>query len=118
MSECFTDKNGQLWGYQSGEAAFVAVMPGRLGGKPTVGHSRLSTAMVADYYWNVGYDEVQSMYELTLGEVVVAVWFEARYGSRTHRKRWAEWLAENEAQLWSPSHHGNPQAPPTKAAPA
>jgi uncharacterized protein (DUF433 family) len=94
------------------EEAFVVLMPGRLSGKATIGHRRISTEMVADWYWELGFDELVSGYDLTHGEIVVAVWYEARYGTRTRRKRWADWLEANEAKLWSPSFYGPPEAPP------
>ena len=100
-----------------GEEAYVVILPGRMGGRPTIGHRRLTTHMIADMYWSMGFQELIDMYNLTHGEIVVAVWYEARYGGRTHRKRWAEWLEVNDPKLYSPSIFGNPAPPPQKEAP-
>ena len=96
------------------EQPFVVMRPGRLGGRPTIGHRRLSTEMIADMYWHMGFGELNDSYDLTHGEIVVAVWYEARYGTRARRKRWAEWLEVNDARLYSPTFFGIPEAPPTK----
>lgn len=106
-----------MMGYESGEQAYVVVMPGRLGGSPTIGHRRLNTEMIADLYWEYGMDEPTEGYDLTPGEVVTAVWFEARYGTRSRRQRWKGWLDANQSQLWSPSMYGAPTRPPTKENP-
>jgi uncharacterized protein (DUF433 family) len=41
-------------------------------------------------------------YGLTRGDVLVACWFEARYGVGAHpRDEWLDWLEEWEPVLWS-----------------
>jgi uncharacterized protein (DUF433 family) len=100
-------------GWNREDEEFVVVMPSRLGGKPTIGHRRISTQQVADLYWHFGgFDELKS-YELTEKQVVIAVWFEARYGTRMRRARWKEWLDDNDARLWSAKTYGVPANPPT-----
>ena len=96
------------------EEAFVVVMPSRLGGSPTIGHTRLSTEMVADLYWQGGFSYLTIGYALTERQVVVAVWFEARYGTRMRRRRWKEWLDDNDDKLWSPDTYGKPDVPPKR----
>jgi len=100
--------------YDAAEEAFIVLMPGRLSGQATVGHRRISTQQVADTYWHHGFEELESGYDFTLAEVVIAVWYESRYGTRTRRKRWSDWLEANAAKLWSPNFYGAPDIPPTK----
>jgi uncharacterized protein (DUF433 family) len=99
--------------YSGGEEPFVVLMPGRRSGAATIGHRRIDTEMVADFYWSGGVDDLIDGYDLTMAEIVVSVWYEARYGSRTRRKRWKDWLEANEAKLWSPDFYGTPELPPT-----
>jgi len=93
---------------------FVVVMPSRLGGTPTIGHRRISTEQVADMYWHNGFDDLIDGYDLTEKQVVIAVWFEARYGTRMRRRRWKKWLEANDLKLWSPRTYREPADPPTR----
>jgi len=115
MSDPIVDKIVKAkYGREDGEEQpYVVVMPSRLGGTPTIGHRRISTEQVADMYWHNGFDDLIDGYDVTEREVVIAVWFEARYGTRMRRRRWKEWLDENDARLWSSKTYGEPINPPT-----
>ena len=85
----------------------IVVHPGRMGGQPTVGHSRLTADLIASSYWQVGYDEtIKCWPHLDRDDVLVACWFQARYGTRTWRRRWKKWLDVADMALWSPSTYG------------
>lgn len=92
----------------------IVCHPGRMGGNPTIGHSRLPVDAVASTYWHYGFDEVLAMWDyLTEDDVMVCCWYQARHGTRTWRQRWKEWLTDNEAALWGPNTYGKAELPPT-----
>lgn len=79
----------------------IVIHPGRLGGTPTIGHSRLSAASIAGTYWRYGADEVRRMWDyITDDDIKVCCWYIARYGTRAERARWKEWLPDADIALW------------------
>ena len=80
----------------------VVAHPGRCSGQPTVGESRIPAEMVAEVMWQHGMGEAESQWEPIVDRygVLAACWYMTRYGSRTWRKRWAEWLQTAEPELW------------------
>lgn len=78
--------------------ARIVLTPGRLGGQATVGESRIGAELVAGVYWQHGMAEAETQWEpfVDYYGVLIACWYMARYGSRTWRKRWAEWLSPDD----------------------
>lgn len=104
------------YGATGGETTPVIVIhPGRISGEPTIGHSRLAAALVAETYWNYGPDQVKAMWDyLTDADILVCCWYVARYGSRTWRKRWKDWLPDADQFLWSSVTLGACPFPPRR----
>ena len=81
----------------------IVVHPGRIGGQPTIGHSRLSASLVAETYQQHGLEQTQLMWDyLTEADVIVCCWYVARYGTTTERRRWKDWLGWVDDRLWTP----------------
>lgn len=84
------------------ETPRIVIHPGRVGGTPTIGESRIPAAMVAGTYWCHGADETKMMWPgLTDAEILVCCWFVAHHGTRTEKKRWREWRDHADIMLWS-----------------
>lgn len=84
----------------------IVVHPGRMGGQPTIGHSRLTADLIASSYWDLGYDETIYLWDyLDRDDVLVACWYQARFGPRKWRQRWKDWLDVADIALWSPGNH-------------
>lgn len=91
---------------------YVRVDPAVRFGRPNVGGA--SVEVLADAIW-VGepVDEVAAEYNLTAAQVLVACWYQARYGTKAWQRRWAQWRLDNEYLLWN----GQPEKvadPPSK----
>lgn len=94
----------------------IVVHPGRMGGEPTIGHSRLPAEMIARTYWQLGFDEVLRMWDyLDKDDVLIACWFQARFGTRSQRARWKDWLSGADMALWS-GDFSTVELPPTEKA--
>ena len=95
----------------SAERAHVRVEPGVRVGKPCIGGTRIDTECVANVVWQgldpVGPDWYAS--SLTREEVLVACWYEARYGPKRWRRAWREWRLRYE------SNRALTAYPPSKA---
>lgn len=81
----------------------IVVDPSVQFGQPCVSGRRITVEQVASMWWS-GYG---SLTEIALdypgidrAAVLAACWYVARYGSRTWRKRWADWLTPADAALW------------------
>lgn len=93
----------------------IVVHPGRMSGKPTIGHSRLPASQIADTYWWHGADEVKLQFDyLTDADILVCCWFVANYGTRSQRKRWREWRPVADRLLWSSETLGDCPWPPRR----
>lgn len=79
---------------------FVSVQPGMKFGEPCINGHRLPTQLIAETVMFNGGEEAMDWYDITRDEVMVACWFEARYGGRKIRKLWQAWLDEHEGTLW------------------
>ena len=69
-------------------------------GYPSIEGHRIDTRMVAEHSSTLGGESAMDTWDLTRDEVMVACWFEARYGSRGLKRLWREWLARWETTLW------------------
>lgn len=91
----------------------IVAHPGRMGGQPTIGHSRLTAELIASTYWRLGIDEVFAMWDyLDRADVLVACWYQTRFGTRTWRRRWSDWLDVADMALWSPGSYDEIPLPP------
>lgn len=106
------------------DTPYVSVMPGMYHGEPCVNGHRLPTRMIADHVFDGAGGTAEDTWDITRDEVLVACWFEARYGkSRTMRQAWRPWLERADPVLWHSTKEawaGMPM-PPTRedaAAPA
>ena len=107
--------------------AYIWVHPGRLGGKPCIGGTRLSVDTVTRYVRYVvgGVEAARTAYPyLTRTQVLTACWYQASYGPMPYRRRWAAWAAEHGQAMWSGSFDVVPDPPdevavwPSVASPA
>lgn len=97
------------------ETPIIVLHPGRVGGAPTIGESRLPAKLVANVYWHHGADEVKAMWDyLTDADILVCCWYVARHGTRSQRKRWKDWLPIADRMLWSTETIPDCDWPPTK----
>lgn len=80
----------------------IVVYPGRMGGQPTVGDSRIPAELVAGVCWAHGMDEAETQWEPYVDRdgVLLACWYMGRYGTRTWRKRMASWIEDADYALW------------------
>ena len=81
----------------------VWVSPARRSGRPCVAGTRLATDTVAGDWWARCWtlDGFRRDFGLSRGQVAVACWYEATYGTRTWRTRWGKWARDVFARLWS-----------------
>lgn len=80
----------------------IVLHPGRLSGKATIGHSRLSALLVANHYWRFGVKDVKASWDyLTDSDILVCCWYAAHYGPRAIRRDWREWRVLADDLLWS-----------------
>ncbi len=97
----------------------ITIVPGMKCGYPCIDGIRMTVAQVANMWWDGStLEELGSWDFLTRGSVVVCCWYQARYGSRTWRKRWKVWLQIADRELWD-GHYDCPmpsqkQSLPTK----
>jgi uncharacterized protein (DUF433 family) len=99
-------------------STYVSVQPGMKSGVPCIAGRRLPTELIASMYVaEGGWEVVADRYEITRDDVMVACWFEARYGrSKRRRKAWAGWLADVEGRLWESQDWTDVPFPPRDAA--
>lgn len=82
--------------------AYIWTHPGRQGGQPCIGGTRLPVATIARYVWRGSVDlAITAHPDLTRTQVLVACWHQARYGPPSWRERWADWLGQHESAMWS-----------------
>lgn len=84
----------------------ITINPDLCSGQPTVDHQGITAELVARVWWagSMSLSEIEENWPgLNRGAVLVACWYQARYGGRTWRKRWQDWLKVANGELW----HGN-----------
>lgn len=84
--------------------AFIWVCAGRQFGHACIGGTRVPALQMAELWWNDGAASASALcdaYDITIGQLLEACWFAARYGGRRWRARWQAW-ADSPAfeQLW------------------
>ena len=101
------------------ERHFIAIEPGLMAGLPVVDRHRITAEQMANAWWSgltiKGIEE--NWPAMNRGAVLVACWYQARYGSRTWRKRWKEWLEIANDELWSGLYSTCPMPPQRREFP-
>lgn len=80
----------------------ITVNPAYYSGLPCI-RWRLSTDQFAETWWRgVTLAEIEANWpNIRKPEIVLACWYEAKYGRRTKRnKAWAKWADEVQGELW------------------
>ena len=79
----------------------IVVMPGRVGGTPTLGDSRLPAELVAETYVDLGFEQTLLWWDyLTDVDVKLACWWLATKHPRSKDGKFLkEWASDNELNL-------------------
>lgn len=110
----------QLSSYdQSGD--FIVQMPGRMGGTPTLGHSRMPAEQVAFAVWDGDVAEYEGLdWDYSRRQVLIACWWFVRTYAESRRKKlravadaWADWYDAAFPLLWAKGDE-LPPLPPTR----
>lgn len=79
----------------------ISIEPGVQFGQPCIDGTRITTETLAAEYWANGLDSVRRGWEVTRGQILVAVWYESEIAkTRRWRKVWHEWAEANWDALW------------------
>lgn len=104
----------------AGDEHFVSIDPARQSGRPCLNLTRITTETVAGCVLagdNVDFVAEQYAPHLTRADVLLACWYQARYGAKLWRGPWAGWAQTVHADMW----HGRWDAvtdPPTREEPS
>lgn len=91
---------------------YVWVSPGRKGGEPCVGGSRIPVETIAKYMHSLGLGETLTAYpHITRHAALTACWFAAVHGPKRWRKRWGEWVGEHADEMWAGDWDSVPDPP-------
>lgn len=72
--------------------AYIWLAPGRRGGAPCVGGTRLPPECAAEFYLaGESVATVCAGYAITREQFLVACWYLGLYGPRTYQRRWKAW---------------------------
>lgn len=93
---------------------YIVLDPAQNFGHPAIARTRVQIAHIID--WLESGDPVavvQDEYGLTREDLLVACWFEARYGTGAHpRDDWLDWLEDWEPTLWGAKDYDGIPLPP------
>lgn len=81
----------------------ITIDPAMKFGQPCVDGQRMTAIQVAEMWWSGNWaleDMAQDWPGMNRGAVLIACWHQARYGSRTWRARWKDWLKVANSELW------------------
>ena len=95
------------------ESHLITIYPSMKWGDPCIDHQRMTAEQVAQMWW-YGYTlkEIERGWpNLNRGAVLVSCWYMARYGTRTWRTRWKDWLLVAEIELWHSDYEICPMPP-------
>lgn len=96
------------------ERHLITIYPDMIFGEPAIDHHRIPAELMAKVWWCKNYD-LEAIEEnwpgMNRGAVLVACWYMARYGTRTWKKRWGEWLKSAEIKLWHDDYKTCPMPP-------
>lgn len=82
---------------------FIRVDPSVNFGRAQIGGACVES--VAGMVWaGEPLDVVAGGYDLTTAQVLVACWYQARYGTSTWCSRWGDWARAAEPRLWHGTH--------------
>lgn len=89
----------------------ITIAPGFYSGEPCI-RWRLPADLIALDWWNNWkLEDLMDNYEITRGDVLVSCWYMAKYGPRSWRKRWGEWLQKADGELWYGRYETCPMPP-------
>lgn len=91
--------------------AYVWVDPGRQGGAPCIGGTRIPTDMVPGYVKHSGVDGMAHDYDLTPRQIVTALWYEAMHGRWSRVKKLRRWAEDAGMVLWHSEVETLPELP-------
>lgn len=78
----------------------ITISPSLNFGQPTI--SGTATAAIAESYDAGGAEEALANHNITLHELLVALWYEGTHGRPKHRKLWRTWARKEAAiKLWN-----------------
>lgn len=82
---------------------FIRVDPSVGFGHPMIGGAVVE--VVANAVWfGDRVDKVADQFGLSTAQVLVACWYQARYGTSTWTSRWGDWARTAEPHLWHGTH--------------
>ena len=96
------------------ERHLITIYPDMMSGEPTIDHRRITAEQMAKTWWSRGMTLEQFAENwpgMSRGAVLVSCWYMARYGSRTWRKCWKEWLEIADGELWRGRYATCPMPP-------
>ena len=102
------------------ETHCVTIDPGMHSGEPCIDSRRITAAQMARVWWfgRMTVEEIEENWPgINRGALLVCCWYMARYGGHTWRKRWKDWLAVADGELWKGNYATcelPPQRPPQK----
>ncbi len=103
------------------ERHLVTISPAMKFGEPCIDDRRFTVQQVAEMWWygNWPLDKLAdpSWPNMTRGAVLTCCWYMARYGSRTWRKRWGNWLDIADIELWERQYKTCPMPPQKQEQP-
>jgi uncharacterized protein (DUF433 family) len=85
----------------------IVIDPAQNFGHPALGRSRAPVDAILERL-DAGddWEDVADDHGLTRGDILVACWFEARYGRGAHpREGWLDWLEAWEPALWKAANY-------------
>ena len=85
------------------ERHLITIYPSMKFGQPCIDHRRITVEQVAEIWWygSMTLEEMERAWAgINRGAVLVCCWYMARYGSRTWRNRWKDWLEFADVELW------------------
>lgn len=95
---------------------YIVLDPAQNFGQPAIGSTRVKVADILGWL-DAGESvaTIEEEYGASREDVLVACWFEARYGTGAHpRDEWLDWLEEWEPTLWSAKGYDMIPLPPFK----
>lgn len=80
---------------------FIVILPGRVGGTATIGHTRLPAVTVANHYLDHGLDATLDVWDyLHPAEVALACWYVAAHRPDIAPDGWSEWVGGYPKVAW------------------
>ena len=92
--------------------SFIWLHPGRAAGLACINGRALTVEVIARCaWWGNGDRALELNFEITHAQLLLACWYQARYGTRTWRERWGEWQRKYEGQMAADNWDAVPMPP-------